>query len=234
VEDHAGLSGRRGQAARNDERILAAAREVFVADADAPIAAVAARAGVGISALYRRWSSKEDLLRRLCRDGLRRYIEEAERAMADEGDPWDAFAAFMRRIVDEDVHSLTVQLAGSFAPTDDMFADARWAAELNERLVARTKATGGLRSDVAPEDLSLILEQLAAIRSGVFGDGPRTRALRHRFLQLALDGLRDRAAGLPGPPPTQEELGRRWTPRVPPAAPSVARSTARRGAAKQH
>ena len=35
------LSGRRGQAAQNDELILAAAREVFVADADAPISAVA-------------------------------------------------------------------------------------------------------------------------------------------------------------------------------------------------
>jgi hypothetical protein len=42
------LSGRRAQAARNDQRILEAARAAFVADADAPIAAVAERAGVGI------------------------------------------------------------------------------------------------------------------------------------------------------------------------------------------
>ena len=94
------LSGRRGQAAQNDERILAAAREVFVADADAPISAVASRAGVGISALYRRYPSKEDLLRELCRDGLRLYVEEAEAALADDGDPWEAFAGFLRRIVD--------------------------------------------------------------------------------------------------------------------------------------
>jgi AcrR family transcriptional regulator len=208
------LSGRRGQAARNDERILAAAREVFIADADAPIAAVAARAGVGISALYRRWSSKEDLLRRLCRDGLRRYNEEAEAAVSDEGDAWEAFATFMRRIVDEDVHSLTVQLAGSFTPTEDMYADAQHATDLNERLVSRTKALGGLRSDVAPEDLALILEQLAAIRPGVFGDERRTRRLRHRYLALSLDGLRSPIARLPGPPPSQDELGRRWTPRT--------------------
>ena len=135
-----GLSGRRGQAAQNDERILAAAREVFVADADAPISAVASRAGVGISALYRRYPSKEDLLRQLCRDGLRLYVAEAEAAIADDGDPWEAFASFMRRIVEADVHSLTVRLAGTFSPTEDMFADSRRSGELNDELVARTKA----------------------------------------------------------------------------------------------
>jgi hypothetical protein len=42
------LSGRRRQAARNDQRILKAARDVFVADPSAPISDVAKRAGVGI------------------------------------------------------------------------------------------------------------------------------------------------------------------------------------------
>jgi AcrR family transcriptional regulator len=207
------LSGRRGQAAQNDERILAAAREVFIADAEAPISAVAARAGVGISALYRRWPSKEDLLRQLCRDGLRRYVAEAEAAIRDEGDAWAAFSAFLRRIVDADVHSLTVRLAGSFVPTEEMFADGRRASELNEALVARTKAAGGLRPDVEADDLALILEQLAAIRPGIFGDEERTRELRQRYLALLLDGLRSPTAELPGPPPTADELGRRWTPR---------------------
>ena len=82
------LSGRRAQAARNDELILQAARAVFVSDPSAPISAVAERAGVGISALYRRYGSKEELLRQLSGDGLRRYIAEAEAALADEGDPW--------------------------------------------------------------------------------------------------------------------------------------------------
>ena len=78
------LSGRRAQAARNDELILQAARAVFVSDPSAPISAVAERAGVGISALYRRYGSKEELLRQLSGDGLRRYIAEAEAALADE------------------------------------------------------------------------------------------------------------------------------------------------------
>ena len=204
------LSGRRGQAAQNDERILAAAREVFIADADAPISAVASRAGVGISALYRRYPGKEDLLRQLCRDGLRLYVEEAEAALADDGDPWDAFAGFLRRIVAADVHSLTVRLAGTFTPTPDMFEDARRSGELNDQLVARTKARGGLRGDVTSEDLPLILEMVAAIRPGVFGDDERTAELRQRFLSICLDGLRRDADPLTGSAPTDAELGRRW------------------------
>jgi AcrR family transcriptional regulator len=210
------LSGRRGQAARNDERILAAARDVFIADADAPISAVATRAGVGISALYRRYPSKEDLLRQLCRDGLRLYVEEAEVAVADAGDPWEAFAGFLRRIVDADVHSLTVRLAGTFSPTEDMYADALRSGELNEELVARTKESGGLRMDVQSEDLALVLEMVAAIRPGVFGDDERTKELRQRYLSLCLDGLRSGAEPLTGRPPTDEELGRRWVRRAGP------------------
>jgi len=204
------LSGRRSQAARNDERILAAAREVFISDPNAPISSVAALADVGISALYRRWSSKEDLLRQLCRDGLRTYLEEADAALADTGDAWAAFAGFLRRIVDAAVHSLTVRLAGTFTPTEQMVADARRSGELNQRLVARTKASGGLRDDVTPEDLTLILEQMAAIQPGVFGDQRRTHALRDRYLALILDGLRNPTSALPGPPPSDDELGRRW------------------------
>src|SRR3712207_5764095 len=97
-------SGRARQAARNTETILAAAREVFLADPRAPISAVAERAGVGISALYRRYGSKDDLLRTLCDDGLRVFVAEAERAGA-EPDPWKAFETFLRGVVDADLHS---------------------------------------------------------------------------------------------------------------------------------
>src|SRR5947207_1060150 len=99
-DDGEHLSGRRAQAARNDERILAAAREVFVVNPESPIAAVAHRAGVGISALYRRYESKEDLLRRLCADGLALYIAAVEQALAYDGEPWDAFVLFMQRAVE--------------------------------------------------------------------------------------------------------------------------------------
>jgi AcrR family transcriptional regulator len=205
-----GLSGRRGQARRNDVRILEAAREVFVADPAAPVSAVAARANVGISALYRRYPSKEDLLRQLARDGLLRYIAEAEAALADDGNPWDAFAAFMYRILDAEVHAITINLAGTFAPTPDLIEASARAADLNRELVERTKRSSGLRADVEVDDLSLILEQVSAVR---LGGERRTRALRHRYLALFLAGLKVTEPPLPGPAPRPDELAARWIPK---------------------
>src|SRR3954469_14002053 len=119
------LSGRRAQAARNDETILASAREVFIADPGAPIAAVAQHAGVGISALYRRFAGKEDLLRELCGAGLQTYLDAIQAAVDDtEGDPWDVFVTFMTRAVDSDTTSLTVRLAGTFEATKDLWQQA--------------------------------------------------------------------------------------------------------------
>jgi AcrR family transcriptional regulator len=203
------LSGRRAEAARNDWLIMDAAREVFVADPAAPIAAVAKRAGVGIGALYRRYASKEELLRRLCAEGLRQYIVAIENALAqDDGDPWSAFAEFMRRIVDADTHSLTLRLAGTFSPTEELNREAARAQELNVRLLERTKAAGAIRPDIEVSDLSLLFEQLAAVR---VADEERTRQLRHRYLALILDALRiSTGSPLPGPPPDWEEISRRW------------------------
>lgn len=204
------MSGRKAQAARNDEAILQAARDVFIADAKAPIADVAKHAGVGISALYRRYPSKEDLLRKLCGDGLLTYIAVVEEALADDGDPWEAFCRFMHSAVDADTTSLTIPLAGTFMPTPEMFADAVRAEQLSVQLLERTRAGGVIRSDIENSDIGLMLEQLASVH---LGDKQRSMRLRHRYLTVLLDGLR--AAGsteLPGPAPTDEELSARWTP----------------------
>jgi AcrR family transcriptional regulator len=208
-ETSAPLPGRGGQARRNDALILEAAREVFLSDPKAPVAAVAEQAGVGISALYRRYPSKEDLLRRLCRDGLRRFIAEAEAAAA-EPDAWRALTRFLEGVVDADVHSLTVHLAGTFTTTPEMHDDSRRAGTLVAGLVERAQAAGCLRRDVVTADLDLVLEGCAAIR---VPDPARTRELRRRYLGLLLDGLAANDAGprppLPGPAPGAE-LNWRW------------------------
>jgi AcrR family transcriptional regulator len=205
------LSGRRAQALRNDSLIRQAARDVFTANPDAPMSAVAKRAGVGISALYRRYANKEDLLRQVARDGLQRYLDEAEVAVADDGDAWEAFARFMAAILDAETEAITLNLAGRFMPTADLMTMAMRAQVLNEQIIARTRAEGGLRADVAVDDLSLVLEQVSSIR---LGTDARTHELRHRYLALFLDGLRAADADpLPGPAPLPEELASRWSPR---------------------
>jgi AcrR family transcriptional regulator len=202
------LSGRRAEAARNDQRILDAARAVFIADPGAPIAAVAAQAGVGISALYRRYKSKEDLLQRLCLDGLQRYIAEAEAALADEGDAWTAFTRFMRRCLDAGTNALTLRFAGTFTASADLQDVGRTAFAITQRLLDRTKAAGALRPEIEVGDISLVFEQLQAIQ---VGDEHRTSQLRHRYLTLLLDGLQlPLTAPLPGPPPMWEEISGRY------------------------
>ncbi len=209
MDETTALPGRRGQAARNDVVILDAARAVFLADPKAPIAAVAERAGVGISALYRRYPGKETLLCKLCHDGLRTFIAEAEE-VAEEPDPWAALTAFLRRVVEEDVHSLTVHLAGRFTPTPEMGQDAQRANALAVGLFDRARASGRVRQDAVPEDLGLILEACAAIR---VEDPARTTELRRRYLAMLLDGLATKGApDLPGPAPRPGELNGRWRP----------------------
>ncbi|GAB3657936.1 TetR/AcrR family transcriptional regulator [Glycomyces tarimensis] len=205
------LSGRKAQAARNDKLILAAAREVFIADPEAPIADVAKQAGVGISALYRRYPSKDDLLRKLCSDGLARYTELVKEAVESEEAPWDAFRAFMRNVVTADTPSMTVKLAGRFAPTEDMFKAAAEADELNRALIGRLKEAGLMRADVETGDLALITESVASID---LGQAERSTELRLRCLELHLQALRAPGSGpLPGTAPTEEEMGARWVPK---------------------
>jgi hypothetical protein len=165
-------------------------------------------------------AQNEDLLRRLCHDGLRRFIAEAEAAETDP-DPWSALTGFLERIVEADVHSLTVHLAGTFTPTPEMHDQAQRAGALAAGLTERAQAAGLLRPDVVADDLDLVLEGCAAIR---VPDPARTSELRRRYLHLLLDGLAaapdsqpsSSPSGkaparppLPGPPP-HGELNWRW------------------------
>jgi AcrR family transcriptional regulator len=217
------LSGRKAQANRNDQVILDAARAVFVHDPAAPVSAVAKEAGVGISALYRRYANKEVLLQTLCGNGLHEYIAIADAALTaeaevvDEGaeaeNAWRMFTRFVSGVVDADVHSLTVNLAGTFTPTPELRKLSTEAAALADRLLTRARSAGAIRQDFDLNDIAMLLEQMTAIR---IGDAERTRALRRRYLALTFDALRPDAATseLPGPPPTAAELGQRWIPQA--------------------
>jgi hypothetical protein len=116
-------------------------------------------------------------------------------------------------VVEADVHSLTVHLAGTFTPTPEMEQDAVVAVELADALLSRAAASGRLRPDVVSGDVTLILEGCAAIR---VPDRERSRQLRLRHLGLLLAGLQAREAGfLPGPAPETAELNWRWQQRPP-------------------
>jgi AcrR family transcriptional regulator len=202
------LRGRQAQAARNDEAILTAAREVFLADPTAPISTVAERAGVGIGALYHRYAGKEDLLRTLCQQGQEIYVAEIERALSCDREPWEAFVNYLRRIVAANTHGLTVRLAGTFTATAEQMTIAERMRALSIELFERVRATGALRPGLTYLDIDFLLELLASIR---LGNAERSAELRQRHLTVIIDGLRsDHRTPLPGQPPTWEEQTERW------------------------
>jgi AcrR family transcriptional regulator len=204
------LRGRQAQAAHNDELILQAAREVFLDDPEAPVSAVAARAGVGIGSLYHRYAGKEDLLRTLCRNGQQAYLAEVRRALDSDADPWQAYTGFLRCIVAANTHGLTVRLAGMFQPSEEQMALAEQMRTLATELFERARASGQLREDVTFLDVEYLLEFLARVK---LGDAIRTAELRQRHLAVIVDGLRaGHHTPVPGAPPTWEEQTQRWIP----------------------
>jgi AcrR family transcriptional regulator len=210
TENPARPRGRQAQAARNDELILQAAREVFLADPEAPVSAVAARAGVGIGALYHRYASKEDLLRTLCLHGQQIYLAEVRRALSSGGDAWQAYTAFLHAIVAANTHGLTVRLAGTFEPTAEQMALAEQMRTLGTELFQRAQATGQLRPGITWLDVEYLLESLAR---GQLGDATRAAGLRQRQLTVIIDGLRNLdPTPLPADPPGWAEQTRRWAP----------------------
>jgi AcrR family transcriptional regulator len=163
---------------------------------------------VGISALYRRYPSKEDLLRELARDGLVRYMAELEAALADERDPWLVYADCLTRILDGGSQALAQRLAGTFTPTPDLSALAQQAGALAGEVHRAAQRHQVLRDDVNPIDVVFLLEMLSTITLPGPDGG---HALRHRYLALVLQALRAPGGGpLPsGPDPAA--LAGRWS-----------------------
>jgi AcrR family transcriptional regulator len=200
--------GRYAEAERNDTAILEAARSIFVADPNAPISAVAKRAGVGIGALYNRYGSKENLLGTLCRIGQDVYLEEVARALESTEDPGKAYIEFLRRMVAADTHSLTVSLAGTFTPNEQHLEKAERMRKDGEALFDRAQKAKKLRPDVTYLDVAYLLEAIATTN---VGDPERTAEVRQRQLAVIIDGLRAHGGEeLPGSPPTWQEQMARW------------------------
>ncbi|MET9558040.1 helix-turn-helix domain-containing protein [Streptomyces sp. NPDC006645] len=90
----------RVDAQRNLEHVLRAAREVFgELGYGAPMEDVARRARVGVGTVYRRFPSKDVLVRRIAEEETSRLTEQARAALGQEDEPWSALARFLRTSV---------------------------------------------------------------------------------------------------------------------------------------
>ncbi|WP_228984357.1 TetR/AcrR family transcriptional regulator [Streptomyces sp. DH12] len=90
----------RVDAQRNLEHVLRAAREVFgELGYGAPMEDVARRARVGVGTVYRRFPSKDVLVRRIAQEETARLTEQARTALGQEDEPWSALSRFLRTSV---------------------------------------------------------------------------------------------------------------------------------------
>ncbi|MFD4571903.1 TetR/AcrR family transcriptional regulator [Streptomyces sp. NPDC058417] len=90
----------RVDAQRNLEHVLRAAREVFgELGYGAPMEDVARRARVGVGTVYRRFPSKDVLVRRIAEEETSRLTDQARAALGQEDEPWQALSRFLRTSV---------------------------------------------------------------------------------------------------------------------------------------
>ncbi|MFB7968152.1 TetR/AcrR family transcriptional regulator [Streptomyces rubiginosohelvolus] len=199
----------RADALRNRERIVSAARELFVEfGPDVALDDVARRAGVGNATLYRNFPDRAALTHEVVLAVTSRTTLRAEEAVAAESDPFAALSRFVHAAADERIGALCPMISGVFdRDHPDLLAERDRLEEAVAGLVTRAQSAGRLRTDIAVGDVLVALSQLTRPLPGIACQG--IDRFTHRHLQLFLDGLETPARSeLPGSAATLEDLRR--------------------------
>jgi AcrR family transcriptional regulator len=154
--DH-GDSGRRVDARRNVERLVAAARSALEDEGlGVTTREVARRAGVGLGTLYRQVPSLEALLQAILSDSIAEMTAQAVQAMHDP-DPWHAFAGFAETFVQLRAASCGLNEALSLDHDDVLDREIDKLRLAVRRLVRHAQEAGVLRTDVNWRDVPFVL-----------------------------------------------------------------------------
>lgn len=168
----------RVDAQRNLEHVLRAAREVFgELGYGAPMEDVARRARVGVGTVYRRFPSKDVLVRRIAEEETSRLTDQARAALGQEDEPWSALSRFLRTSVASGAgrllppHVLRVGVA-------DEPADAAGAVRDETRVPQQRHAVVAPDLRLVEQRTPPVTEDVAGGRRGRRGAARRRRAAR--------------------------------------------------------
>jgi AcrR family transcriptional regulator len=197
----------RADAARNRERIVSAAAEVFAERGlDASTAEIAERAGVGEATLFRRFPTKLDLVDAVLERGIRDSIELMAECAADP-DPARGIERLFTEMIASKMQSDEGfrEAAGDRALTEPRFRELRTESlELIGVILKRAQEAGAVREDIQPQDVIFLLmsasQTLRCPVPGVRDD------LWKRYTRVILDGLRPEGAHKLSPPAPARKL----------------------------
>ena len=176
-------TGRR-DAVRNYHRILEAAREVLgESGADAGMEEIAARAGVGVGTVYRRFANKDALIDELLRLSMGEALDAAQSALACPGG--DGLERLLRGLgALFAAHARYAHLLLQRSTDSEAAVEMRSAVE---ELTARARAAGTLNPDVSYGDVMALIWAMRGLTETTGGVAPETW---QRFLDIHLAGLR--------------------------------------------
>ena len=178
----------RADAARNQARILDAARVVFGAKGlDASLDEVAHHAGLGVATLYRRFADRESLVVALFDLELRKTVELANLALAAD-DPWESFTGLLRSIFGAIAtdRGMRQALLSSRHGLGVETANKVELIRLLSLIVQRAQRHGSLRAGITARDIPPMMLMVSAVADFASIASPR---LWERYCSLLIDGL---------------------------------------------
>ncbi len=180
---------KRADARRNYDKVLAAARDAFAErGTSTSLEEIARRAEVGIGTLYRNFPNRQALLEAV-------YVDEVDdlcrsTAGLDALSPWDAFAAWVDRLVGylATKQALAQELLEYFDRDAPLFQACRASLfAAGQPLLDRAQQAQAVRADTNLSEIIQIVGGIAKIPAAEPGQTTH-------MLQIALDGLRRRPA----------------------------------------
>jgi AcrR family transcriptional regulator len=174
-----------------DRAILRAALKVFIEQGieGATIEQIADTAGVARTTLYRRWSSKEDLIAQAIADARGAAERQTANKVKLSGSPESLIDALAATFTSPDYKKLAARLIGSVPNNPELMA-AYWRDYLlPRRSLVRGLLEGVVRAKREPE-IILDLISGAIIHHLFVRPGERTRAEMRSYLARVLDELR--------------------------------------------
>lgn len=178
----------RADAARNQARILDAARAVFAKRGlEVPLDDIANHAGVGVATLYRRFPDRESLVAALFELEMRNTVELARTALAADS-PWEGFVGLLRAMFRGVAEDKGIRQA--FLSSRNGLGAANTSRDelmgLLALVVRRAQDNGSLRTDITAHDIPALMLMVGVVAD--FASDVR-HSIWERYCELLIDSL---------------------------------------------